>query len=62
MPYESQADYPYPPEVFFVETAGGVIKPYMSSFYSLAGYLTPLKALKPGTQLSHNPEVIRMFT
>jgi hypothetical protein len=62
MPYEWNSDYPHLPEVFFVETASGMIKPYISSFYSLAGYLTPLKALRPGMQLSQNPEVIGMFT
>jgi len=49
-------------EISFVEMENGMIKPYISSFYSLSGYLTPVKALTPGMPLSHYPEVIRIFT
>jgi hypothetical protein len=39
-----------------------VIKAHIDSFYSLAGHLTPVKALQAGMRLSQNPTVIQILT
>jgi hypothetical protein len=39
-----------------------VIKPRLYDFYSVAGYLQPLKTLKSGMPLSHNVPVIQILT
>jgi hypothetical protein len=50
------------PRFFITRTEYGVIKAHIDDFYALAGYLTPVKALKAGMGLSHNPPVIQIFT
>jgi hypothetical protein len=54
--------YPRPPERFFSVIGGVVIKPRAYDFYSLAGYLLPLKTLKPGTPLSGDRATIELLT
>lgn len=54
--------YPRLPRFFFSRTGCGVIKPHISHFYSLAAYLTPVKSLQAGMQLSGNIPVIQIFT
>ncbi len=39
-----------------------MIKAHIDDFYSLAGHLTPVKALQAGMRLSHNPPVIQILT
>jgi hypothetical protein len=51
-----------PPERFFSVIGGVVIKPRAYDFYSLAGYLYPLKNLKPGTPLSGDKATIELLT